>query len=501
MFEDYLYARISEDEIGTEKGVTRQLRDSRDVSEKSGGRVVDEFFDNDISALEGAPRPGYERLLVALAAPNPLGAQRRIVCVHTSRIWRNRSERAAGIEFGKANKIIVKQVNGQEFDLRTAQGRMFAGIVGETDTGESEVKAERVADVARERAEEGRANGQVSYGWQRIYEYNSQGKVVGFRDEEHLEQADIVREIVDRLLAGETLKAITADLNDRGVPAPRAGDRRKHRAKGQTPDGQRWGKTSVKKLALRPANVGLRIFHRGRPDEALLPAAWPKIVDADKHDLVVALLTDPSRVQEKPGARQHLLTWGIGECGPCGAHLRVSLKGNAKHGTKQRLYVCEAKGCVGRNEEAVDRRVRSVMVALLGRPDVMGLLDGSAAGQVDALKRVEVLKAKLARAAAQNADDLITDDQLRVITGKLRPQLQAAEAAVRSQRPSPHLSLVVQTVGEKAAERWDACSITQKRAIMEAFGVRVRILPTRRGPGFDPESVEVKPRDRKTGAS
>ncbi|MEV2239619.1 recombinase family protein [Micromonospora sp. NPDC049891] len=490
-FEDYLYARISEDELGLEKGVTRQLRECREYSEKTGGRAVAEFSDNDISALKAAPRPDFDRLMAALAAPNPTGIQRRIVAVHTSRVWRNRVERAHGIELGGRLGIIVKPVNGVELDLRTAQGRMLAEMLGAQDTGESETKAERIQSAARERAEEGRANAYALYGWQRVYEYDSRGKVTGFRDEEHPEHASIVREIVDRLLSGDTLKGITADLNARGVPAPRAGDRRKHRAKGQTEDGSLWGKTSVRKLADRPANIGLRIYHRGRPDEQWMPAAWPKIVDPDKHDLVAALLADPARGRRKPSARTHLLSWGVGES-PCGSHLRVAPRGSSKWGTKQPTYVCDKDGCVGRNKEAVDRRVNAVMEALLRRPDVLALLEGSTHKQAEALKRVEALKARMMAAAAQYADEVITDGQLRVITGRLKPQLQAAEAEAASYRPSPHVSLVLDTVAEPS--RWQGYSINQKRAIMEAFGVRVIIDKTRRGPGFDPTSVRIIPR-------
>ncbi|MEV5819397.1 recombinase family protein [Micromonospora haikouensis] len=496
LYEDYLYARISEDEIGVEKGVTRQLKDVRLLSAADGGRIAGEFSDNDISASKGAPRPGYDQLIAAVTAPNPLRVQRRILTVHTSRVWRNRTERAIGIDSLGKHNLVIRPMHGPVLDLRTAAGRMVAGMLGEVDTGESETKAERVVDAAKERAEEGRANGAVLYGWQRIYEYNAQGKVVGFHDEKDPVQASIVVEIVDRLLSGDTLKAITSDLNARGVPAPRAGDRRKHRAKGQDENGTLWGHTSVKKVALRPANVGLRIYHRGRPDESMLPAAWPRIVDPDKHDRVVALLSDPSRVLERPAARQHLLTWGIGECGPCGAHLRVALKGNAKHGTKQRLYVCEARGCVGRNEEAVDRRVDAVMVRLLSRPDVLGLLEGSAGMHAEALARVEVLKGRLAKYAVMNAEEQITDDQLRVLTAKVKPQLAAAEAAARLHRPSPHLELVLKTLGPDVKGRWESYSISRKRAVMEAFGVRVVIDRQRRGPGFDPESVRVIPRSR-----
>lgn len=496
LFEDYLYARISEDELNLEKGITRQLRECRDLSGRRNGRIAGEYSDNDLSATKGASRPDFDRLMEAVSAPNPLGVQRRILCVHTSRLWRNRTERAAGIDTLGRLAVIVLPVNGPELHLVSAAGRMVAGMLGEVDTGESETKAERVVSAARERAEEGRANGHVLYGWRRVYEYDTRGRVIGFHDVEDPVQADVVRHIVATLLAGGTLKGITDDLNARGVPSPRAGSPRKHQAKGQAPDGSVWNKSSVRKIALRVANIGLRVYHRGRPDQEFLPAAWPRIVDPDDHDRVTALLTDPSRRVVRPASRQHLLSWGIGECGVCGSHLRVSWKGNHRWGQKQKLYICDAKGCVGRNEEATDRRVDAVMVALLSRPDVFGLLEGSAVRQAEALGRAEALRARLAEAASAFADGIMTRDQVRIITAKLKPQVEAAEQEAREHQASPHLALVVQTVGEKARERWGSYSLTQKRAIMQAFGVRVIVEKARRGPGFDPESVRVVPRQR-----
>lgn len=496
LHEDYLYARISEDELALEKGVTRQLRDCRDLSARRSGRVVAEYSDNDISATEAPPRPDFDRLMAAVTAPNPLGVKRRIVIVHTSRLWRNRVERAIGIDLLGRHKLTILQLNGPELDLSTASGRMVAGMIGETDTGESETKAERIRDAARERAEEGRPNGMVLYGWTRNYTYDNRGRRIAAEDVENTEEADIVREIVDRLLAGEPLLAVTQDLNARGVPAPGAGWNRAHRAKGQAADGSRWGKTAVKKLAIRPANVALRVWHRGLPDEALLPAAWPKIVNPDKHDRVVALLTDPDRRRERPGSRQHLLTWGIGECGVCEAHLRATWKGNAKWGVKQLLYACEANGCVGRNKEAVDRMTDTHMVALLQRPDVVELLAGDSSKAAELLGKAEALRARLAAAASDYAEGEITGEQMRIINAKLKPKIESLEAEAKQYQVSPHLDLVVETIGEKARERWESYSVTQKRAIMEAFGVRVIILPTRRGPGFDPSSVRIVPRQR-----
>ena len=49
------------------------------------------------------------------------------------------------------------------------------------------------------------------------------GDVVAWHDVEDPEpQAVVVREIVDRLLSGETIKGLVADLNGRELPPPRA---------------------------------------------------------------------------------------------------------------------------------------------------------------------------------------------------------------------------------------------------------------------------------------
>jgi DNA invertase Pin-like site-specific DNA recombinase len=49
--------------------------------------------------------------------------------------------------------------------MTSAAGRMMAGILGEFDRAESEIKGERVARAALQRAHEGKANGAVLYGW------------------------------------------------------------------------------------------------------------------------------------------------------------------------------------------------------------------------------------------------------------------------------------------------------------------------------------------------
>jgi site-specific DNA recombinase len=458
-----IYGRISEDPLGLERGVGRQVADAEALAASRGWEVVARFVDNDVSALRGAHRPGYRALLDAVTA----GGVDVIVVYMTSRLWRNRRERAEAIEQLCRARVSVAAVKGPELDLTTAAGRMLAGILGEMDTHESEVKGERVARAALQRAQEGRANGAALYGWRREYDVDGRGRVVGFRDVADPAEAAVVREIVARLLAGEPLKAVADDMNDRGLPSP---------------NGKTWLSSGVRKVALRPANIALRV-HGG---QVVGQASWPAIVDADVHERVCALLTSPHRRTSRDGRRRHLLSYGVGVCGVCGAELRVQTRGGHE------LYVCDTgAGCVGRRRERVDDYVRDVVVGRLSRPDAAGLLVADDGPAVADRAEAETLRARLDTAADSFAAGAIDGDQLRRITASLRPQLDAVERRLRA-ATQPELGSLYDVIGEDAGARWDALAVGRRHVLLEALGVRVAVLPTRQGPGFDPASVRVE---------
>ena len=174
-----IYARISEDPRGLGHGVSRQLTDCKKLAAARGWNVVATYTDNDISARKGQERPGYVEMMTAAVH----GEFDWIVSYGLSRLWRNRKERAEAIDTLSKARISVALVKGSDLDLTSAAGRMYAGVLGEFDTAESEIKAERVARAARQRAEEGRANGACAYGWKRTYQRDEQGRVVGWKDE------------------------------------------------------------------------------------------------------------------------------------------------------------------------------------------------------------------------------------------------------------------------------------------------------------------------------
>lgn len=463
-----LYARISQDTSGKAVGVADQLENARAFAAARGYRIIAEQSDNDISAFKGADRPAY-RAVLQLARDRKID---RVIVYHLTRMTRNRRERAEFIDAFHACKVNVSEAQGGDYDLSTAAGRTWVDIQGALATWESEIKSERITAAAARRARAGHPSGELGYGWIKT------GNGATAEYAEHPQEAAIVREIVDRLLVGESLLGITASLNDRGLPAPKS---------------PTWGKTSVKKLALRPSNVAVRIHHRGQADEERFEGCWPPIVDRAKHDKVTALLAEPSRQTNgttRPGARKHLLSWGIAECGVCGGKLRAVTK-RGKYGRPSSLYLCDGKGCVGRSEQAVDDLVTRLVLGRLAMPDALDWLLGDDDEAHRWSARVDELSRRLADAADLFADGAITVEQLRRITAQLQPELADAERKQAESVVSLDLDVLRPLAGPEAQQRWEALTLAQRRAVLETLGLRVIVNPTRRGPGFDPNSVQI----------
>jgi len=459
-----LYARISEDPLGLEEGVERQLADCRDLARSRGWSVVAAHRDNGISAYKGGHRPGYAALMAQVEA----SAVDQVVVYMTSRLWRNASERVRDRERLRKAAVGIAAVRGPDLDFSSANGRMLAGILGEVDEHESGVKAERVARAAEKRAQDGQPNGAVPFGWRREQTFDGRGRRLSFHDVEEPNAAEVVREIVARLLVGDSLNLIARDLTSRGAPSPR---------------GKGWIPSSVRKVALRPGNAALRV-HQG---EVLGPAAWPALINEDKHARVTALLGDPARRHSKSGAIKHLLSFGtVARCGVCGERLRVAVKGG------NALYVCNAtRGCVGRRQERVDAMVEAVAVERLSRPDALALVHQTGGDEGRAAhEQAEGVRAKLAGVADDYTADLMDRAQFLRMTAGLRERLSAAEALVAAAM-GPTLRPLDGVAGPAAGARWAELGVLQRRAILEAMGMRVRIMPTRQGAGFDPQSVKI----------
>ncbi|MGL5825389.1 MAG: hypothetical protein ACRCYU_11325, partial [Nocardioides sp.] len=186
----------------------------------------------------------------------------------------------------------------------------------------------------------------------------------------------------------------------------------------------------------------------------------------------------------------------IAICGECDRHLvgTAEFTYRLKSGRDRfypHYYKCPHAGCqkVQRRMADVDGLVNGVVVGVLER-DGIRLLGGDPGAATSARDRIEALEAKLALAADQFAEDILSGDQLARITGRLRPQLSAERERLAQAQPTTEMSAYA---GANVAEAWGAADIETRKRILRLLGVR--IVVNRIGPGnareFDPQSVTI----------
>ncbi len=136
--------------------------------------------------------------------------------------------------------------------------------------------------------------------------------------------------------------------------------------------------------------------------------------------------------------------------------------------------------------------VRAVVVERLSRPDAVKLLTGDDVDLAPVSENAAVIRGRLDDAADAFAAGLIDAMQLTRITAQLRPELANAEAELRQVRTAASLEPVAELLGDRVGIVWDAMTLQKRRAVLVVLAVRFRILPrAKRGPGFEPETVEV----------
>jgi site-specific DNA recombinase len=441
------YCRISDDRTGEGLGVERQKADCLALASSRGWQVGSVYVDNDVSAYSGKARPQYAALLDAVRSGRVGG----IVAWHPDRLHRSPKELEEFITLVETNKVIVETVQAGQWDLSTSSGRLVARQLGSVARYESEHKSERVRRALEQRAAMGRPHGRTAYGW------TATGSV-------KKSEADVVRKLAARIIAGESLRSIVADLNDKGVSSP---------------SGKPWTKTMLKHIVTRERNAGLLIRHGVVVGEG----NWKPILDRGTWEQVRAVLNDPARKTSTSSAAKHLLS-GLARCGVCGGPMRASLNRTVPS------YRCAEKACVSRNRRDVEDLVVGVVLGRLARPDAADLLNPKRTDAArSAAEELSTLQARLDVAADDYADGKIDARQLERITQRLRPKIDAATTQARTLDDSP---LLEGLVGVKdVRKRWDSLPLTRQRAVMDLL-MSVRVMRAAQGARiFDPETIEI----------
>ena len=373
-------------------------------------------------------RPRWKEVLADLCT----GAADGLIVLDLDRAVRQMRSATDLLDMNRESGCPVESATGslrlygpQDYDMVTIVA--WAASKSSADT------ARRVKGARERQAAAGTFGGGVRpYGW-RVTDKPGQlaGDGAEFR---------AVREMAAAVLAGRSLHACAADLNERRVPAVKSA---------------KWTPGTVRTILLRERNTA--------------------ILGQDTYGQVVAILTSPVR-RTTPGSKGKWLGAGIYVCGVCGAFLY----------SRHDRYVCKA-GHIKIDRAATDREVTARVVLRLAQSDAAALLappegDGPDLAQLArqaaaARQRKAMLAGMLAAGeldpAEWKAASSVVKDKLAALDAKL-----AAAAARSAQAPAAALA-----GHEDAAAMWEALDLEMQRKVLRSL---VTVTVSRQGRGARP---------------
>jgi DNA invertase Pin-like site-specific DNA recombinase len=472
-----VYVRISDDREGAGLGVARQEDDCRGLAKRLGLAVGEVYVDNDLSASAGRRRPAYQRLLADVRA----GRWRAVLVWHTDRLHRSPAELEEWIDAADRGGCVVQTVKAGELDLSTPSGRMVARMLGAAARYEVEHKADR----QRRKAAELALSGAWSGGGHRPYGYRK----VAYLDDRHrsrtrLEidpvEADVIREAADRIAAGEPLRALTRDLNSRGVP---------------TSTGGLWSAQTIRRMLCAGLLSGQREHQpRSRAETRrdvvgpiVASGSWPAILSAEQTQVLRGILLDPARRLTPRTPRKCLLT-GVLRCHGCGR----GLAGRPREDHVMR-YVCQrletGVGC-GRTYVLADPADEYVSALVLAAFDGSGLATHMARGAPspggdDLRAAIAGAQQQLVRLGADYDDGLISRTEWLARRGRIEDKAREAQRRLLGSETARRVAAVSRS--GPLRERWPAMTTDQRRAVITAVIDSIVVGPGRRGYNrFDP---------------
>jgi site-specific DNA recombinase len=271
-------------------------------------------------------------------------------------------------------------------------------------------------------------------------------------------EAEVIRTLTARALAGESLTSLGRWLMDEGV---------------RTVKGHPWRTPVIRQLLLSPRNYGIRV-HRGQP---LGPAVWEPIITPADGEALRVLLTNPERRTNRT-ARRYLLS-GMCRCSKCGTIMYSVPR------YEERRYLCRSGhdfggcGSVTINAAGVERIVTEMVLIRLDSADLHDALAGRARDDTQAAALADAIAgdtAQLEELAALYASKDIT-----------APEWVTARKAIETRRESNRRRLTTLSgtraidayigMGDDLRGQWATLNLDRQRAIIKALVDHVVITP------------------------
>lgn len=443
-----VYVRLSEETDGL--GLQRQEADARALAKRRKWNVIELYSDPDNSAYKRKPRPAFEAMLRDLES----GKLEGILVYDLDRLARRPADLERLLDLYEARPFGFATCGG-ELDLATSDGRFVARLMINIANKSSADAGRRITRKHIELAQNGvPVGGFRPFGWQ--------------ADRRTIEpaEAEMIRDAVDALLAGASLRSIMYSWNAAGS---------------RTTAGNEWARGPLKNTLTSPRLVGWRTYRREiarTEDGEPVIGQWEPILDVDTWQRLVAKLESPAGT--RVGARRYLLS-GIIRCGLCGARLtgnRDSKKGTA-------YYACrrgDDGGCgrVGISAPKTDEHITALVLERLA--------DVREAEPAPVIEGEDELAGK----ARRLADLMSAFTAGRLTLESVLPSLNKLESEIAVLRRSRAKAATVCTDRSVTPDAWPHLELSLQREIV-AETLTVLVLPaTQRGGRFAADRLRVE---------
>jgi site-specific DNA recombinase len=469
-----IYCRISLARFNDTTKVDDQERICRDLADRLGWDTAGVYSDNSLSAWrKDRKRPAWDQMLADVDAGKITG----IVVYHGDRLVRQPFDLEQLLNLAESKGIKLASPTGTR-DLDDPNDRFVLRILTAQACMESDNTSRRRKGQYERWGREGRTRpggrGGRAFGFATdgVTHLPADRCIVATRREES--EADVIREMARRVLAGEGVGAIARDVSARGW---------------LTPAGAEFSHGTVRKMLARPRLAGLM------PDGASR-SAWDAVLDRPTWERVrLVLSAKATGFGYATNARRWLLS-GIAVCGAphgdgeCGAPMRI--KPSKGRGAKEYAsgYACTRKGCgkAYRSAPLLDAYVSGRVVRRLGNPF-------NPAGRPPAEDHAAewaILQRERDDADALLADYTASAGRARSLLARL-DAIDARMAELRERDVGDSRARLLERYAGITREDWEGLDLGVRRALVAAC-YRVTVLPASgRGPGFRPQDVRMDP--------
>ncbi|MHC0433837.1 recombinase family protein [Streptomyces sp. O3] len=423
-----LYCRISQADDDDQTGVDRQERICREIAERR-GLVIDPahvFVDNSRSAWSrGRKRPGWDQLLEH--------AERRefrhIIAYHPDRLMRQPRDLEELLRASDEHAITLHGEANRR-DLSDPDDRFILRIEVAHACRSSDDTSRRLKTALKDRAETG-----LPHSGKRRFGYEADGMTI------KKDEAEIVREVFDRYLKGQSPSAIALVLHKRGI---------------KTVYGKEWTQGTVRALLDSRHVAGIRM-HQGKE---VGQGKWPAIIEPGIWQETRARREYRSAVhQTNLELRRFYLLRGLVMCSRCG-----TLMSGTKVGAVP-SYLCTRKSrngpkkCVRRIAAVkLEEFVTEAAIDLLGRLTISGKLASTSLPD-SATDSVEADQQQLVELNQMWTEKEITTAEFR----KMRKDITDRIAKAQRRLVVRPMKLLDGLTGPGAKDAWYADDMTDER--------------------------------------